>query len=393
MKQQFDLIVVGAGMVGASAALAFAQLGWRVAILERGELNRELPSGDDDIDLRVSALSPASRQLLHELGVWQMIPETRRCDYQRMRVWHEHGSVQMNFAAEQVAAPALGTIVENRTVQAALLQRLDTLTNVTLSGHTGVDQLCQTSDFVEVRDTSGNLWRASLMLAADGRESSVRELLRLPLWQGDYHQGAIVANVSLQHPHQATAWQRFLGTGPLAFLPLWDGRCSIVWSADRGRAAELMAQDDAEFALELEQALESRLGRVEAVSKRVMIPLRWHQATQWLDRRSLLIGDAAHAVHPLAGQGVNLGFGDVTTLAGLLRQDAESLYQPRRLRQFERQRKAETSLATHLFSGLKLIYGSNSAELGWLRDAGMAVVERNPLVKRLVMRSAVRNMA
>ena len=120
MKQEYDLIVVGAGMVGASAALAFAQTGYRVAVLERGDLIQDLPRTEEDIDLRVSALSPASQRLLQDLGVWQMIPSVRRCDYQRMRVWHEHGSVQMNFAAEQVAAPMLGTIVENRTVQAAL---------------------------------------------------------------------------------------------------------------------------------------------------------------------------------------------------------------------------------------------------------------------------------
>ena len=231
-----------------------------------------------------------------------------------------------------------------------------------------------------------------MLLAADGRNSTAARLLQVPVVGGTYQQMAIVANVDTELPHHNTAWQRFLATGPLAFLPLSNGQSSIVWSADDELAQELLALSDSEFTERLAEAFEYRLGRVTATSQRASFPLHWHSAEQWLTGRVLLIGDAAHGVHPLAGQGVNLGFGDVALLDNLLT-TGEPVFQPRLLRRFERQRKAETVTATHLFTALKQIYAQTNPVLCLARDVGMSLVEKNRMVKRLVMLSAMHNMA
>jgi len=209
---------------------------------------------------------------------------------------------------------------------------------------------------------------------------------------GSYAQTAIVANVTTEKPHESTAWQRFLVTGPLAFLPLSNGQSSIVWSADTARAEELLQLPDKDFMLQLSEAFEFRLGSITAMSTRAGFSLSWHTADKCLDGRVLLMGDAAHGVHPLAGQGVNLGFADVAALQGLLK-PGQPVYQYRLLRAFERQRKAEAVTATHLFSALKLFYAQQSPALCGIRDAGMSVVDKNAVIKRLVLQSAVHNMS
>lgn len=391
MKHAFDIVVVGAGMVGSSAALALARKGLSVALIERQALTEKDWAQSDEFDLRVSAISPSSQQLLAQLGIWSEIPQQRLCDYHNMCVWHENGSAEMNFCCEQVGATHLGSIVENRLILAALQKQLKLLNNVNLFAGQAIDSIQQTDQQVMV--TAGDLkLTGQLLIAADGRGSSVRKLTRLPATGGSYQQTAIVANVTTEHPHEHTAWQRFLVTGPLAFLPLSNGQSSIVWSADTARAEALLQLSDEEFVEQLSKAIEYRLGVITAISARAGFPLGWHMAERWLEGRVLLIGDAAHGVHPLAGQGVNLGFADVALLARSLSAE-QSIYNPKVLRRFERQRKAETSTAMHLFSALKLFYGQQNRLVSKARDMGMSVVEKNLLIKRLVMRSAMQNMA
>ena len=308
-----------------------------------------------------------------------------------MSVWHENGQAQMNFSCEQIGIGHLGTIVENQLLQSVLMQQLNYLPNVELLGEQEIVAINQQADAVEVKTSNGTRLRASLLVAADGRESTVRALLHLPVTSGSYRQTAIVANVSTEYPHQQTAWQRFLSTGPLAFLPLSNGQSSIVWSVDTDRAEELLQLSDADFMQQLSEAFECRLGRVTDCSARAGFALGWHAASRWLAGRVLLIGDAAHGVHPLAGQGVNLGFGDVALLHRWLL-PGQPVYRPRVLRRFERQRKAETVTATHLFSALKLIYAQRSPLLCKIRDCGMSLVDSTSLFKRLVLQSAVQNM-
>jgi ubiquinone biosynthesis UbiH/UbiF/VisC/COQ6 family hydroxylase len=392
LNQSFDAIVVGAGMVGASAALMLAQKGFSVAVLERQSLGDSGWQADAEFDLRVSAISPASQQLLSRLGVWAQVKKQRHCDYHHMCVWHEHGDASMNFSAEQTGSSHLGTIVENELVQAVMIEQLRRLNNISLFDGFMVDSILQSDHAVSVLTKEGQRLDARLLIAADGRESTVRKLTQVPAIGGTYEQTAIVANVTTELAHENTAWQRFLSTGPLAFLPLSNGQSSIVWSADSAMAEELLQLPDAEFMQQLSEAIQFRLGAVTAVSKRAGFPLAWHLTERWLHERVLFIGDAAHGVHPLAGQGVNLGFEDVALLASFFQQGME-LYDHRLLRRFERQRKAEVATAMHLFSALKLFYAQENPLLCWCRDIGMSVVEKNQPLKRQVIRSATRNMA
>ena len=392
MKNTFDIIVLGAGMVGASAALMFAKKGYSVAIVERQSTAPECYQLNDEMDLRQSAISPSSQRLLNDLGVWSTVQKKRYCDYQKMTVWHEFGGAEMNFACEQIGASHLGSIVENRLLQGVLLQQLTGLSNADLINGQAITEIHQHENKVEVVTSKGIKLEAGLLIAADGRDSTASRLLNLSSTGGSYHQTAIVANVTTEMPHQHTAWQRFLSTGPVAFLPLANGQCSIVWSADSERAAALMALDEKQFLWQLTEAFESRLGKVVDTSKRAAFPLNWHSADRWLEGRVLLIGDAAHGVHPLAGQGVNLGFGDVALLEALYTQN-QSVYCKKSLRKFERQRKAETVTATHLFSALKTIYAQQNPFFCLVRDLGMSVVENSQFLKRAVVQNAIDNLA
>ena len=392
MTAAYDVIVIGGGMVGSSTALALAQQGFSVAIIERQKFANESFKPAEAYDLRVSAISPSSQDLLTELGVWSEITQIRSCDYHKMFIWHENGNAVVRFASEQIGLPLLGTIVENNLVQASMQRALQSLHNVSLYAEQQIELINNLSHEVEVKTSTGQHLHAQLLIAADGRESSVRRLLNLAVVRGSYQQTAIVANVSTEKSHENTAWQRFLSTGPLAFLPLPNGQSSIVWSADNERADELITLSDAEFTEALSEAFEFRLGAVTRTSVRAAFPLSWHNAQQWLQQRVMLIGDAAHGVHPLAGQGVNLGFADVAMLKQLF-QDQSTIYQPRLLRQFERQRKAETARATHLFSLLKTLYGQQNGLVSLARDLGMSLVDANMMIKRLIMSNAVKNMA
>ncbi len=233
--------------------------------------------------------------------------------------------------------------------------------------------------------------QTSLLLAADGRSSPTRKLAGIDARSGSFDQTAFVANVTTELPHRQTAWQRFLATGPLAFLPLANGQSSIVWSCDNDFADELRDLGEDEFCLALGEAFEYKLGTVTSCGERGEFPLGWHQCDRWLQQRVLLIGDAAHSVHPLAGQGVNLGFSDVASLADSLG-DARDRIETNRLRRYERQRKSETWLAGQSFGGLKWLYGIEQQPVAGLRDLGMRLVEKTPWFKRSLMQKAIQNI-
>lgn len=391
MTQHFDVMVLGAGMVGATAALALARKGYSIALIERqpmGQLDSQIT---EQYDLRVSAVSPASQQLLGNLGVWQDVRQLRSYDYHHMSIWHENGTASMSFSAEQIGLSHLGTIIENRLLQSVLMKHLQHLPNVTIFDEQQVQSVLHLQNVVQITTTSAQLLQADLLLAADGRGSTIRELLHLPVTSGSYQQTAIVANVTTAKGHRNTAWQRFLASGPLAFLPLENGQSSIVWSVDTPRAEELLQMTEDNFKAELGKAFQYKLGEIKTISRRAGFPLSWHAAEKWLEQRVMLIGDAAHGVHPLAGQGVNLGFADIAQLDRLLNA-GQSAFQHKLLRKFERQRKAETRLATHLFTALKLIYSRQSPLVCKTRDLGMSIVDDNLLIKRMVLQSAVHNM-
>ena len=393
MGNKFDVIVAGAGMVGACAALSLADSGFRVALIEPARINYGSATGKDHYDERLSAISPESRRILTRLGVWAELDAGRVCDYDQMFIWHENGDARIRFDSVELARDNLGSIIENQNILRALLSACEAQSAIEWFTPDAIESITENSEIrLALKLGSGVELEADLLLAADGRGSSTRALIGLDTIGGSYDQVAIVANVKTELPHQHTAWQRFLSSGPLAMLPLANGESSIVWSSDTELAGQLLAMDDDSFCDALGQAFEHKLGAVESTGKRLSFPLGWHSCEQWLQGRALLIGDAAHGVHPLAGQGVNLGFSDVDLLTRLIG-GLEKPWRRARLRQFERQRKSETAMATHLFSSLKWLYGSDNVALNRLRNLGMQLVQDNAWCRRLLMQQAIRNMA
>ena len=388
----YDVVIVGAGMVGACAAFALAGKGYRVAIVEAAR-----PGESDDLsgahyDLRVSAISPRSRDILEQLGIWQQLDDQRVCYYEQMVIWHQHGDSSIAFDAVDLARDNLGAIVENRQLQHVLRRACERETRIEWFRPDSIEALLENNaQGVEMRLGSGRCLTAGLLLAADGRNSPTRNLAGIIARAGQYRQTAFVANVDTEYPHRFTAWQRFLSTGPLAFLPLANGQCAVVWSCDDDLASQLVGFNDDEFCDALGEAFEFKLGRVKASSRRLSFPLGWHHCEHWLKGSVLLIGDAAHSVHPLAGQGVNLGFSDVETLARLIGERGESISQ-KKLRRYERQRKSETWLAGSSFGALKWIYGLDQKGVTAIRDLGMRVVDETPWFKRAIMEKAIQNI-
>lgn len=311
-----DVAVVGAGVVGAAVALAVARSGRRVALVEARE-----PTpwrADAPPDLRVFAISPASAALFDSLGVWQAIRTARAQPYRHMRVWDAAGGGELRFDASDQGQPTLGWIVEQSLLQHVLWQALLAEPGIVRHCPDRVKGLEQHDDGVEVVLESGLRVRAGLAVAADGADSRLRELAGIEVDRHDYRQRGVVAFVGTELGHGETAWQRFLPGGPLAFLPFADGRCSIVWTLPDAEADRVLQLTDEAFLRELERAFDARLGALTAVSKRAAFPLRRQIAREFLRGRVLLAGDAAHVVHPLAGQGVNLGLQDVTALRDAL---------------------------------------------------------------------------
>jgi len=388
----FDVIVAGAGMVGACTALALAGKGFRVAIIEAAVPRDNINSSDEAYDLRVSAISPRSRVILQQLGVWQQLADERVCYYEQMHIWHQHGQASVAFDAVDLARSNLGAIVENRLLQQTLYQVCERESRIEWFMPDKIETLLESHPRgVELRLTSGRCLSAGLLLAADGRHSPTRALAGIDLQYGQYRQTAIVVNVETEYPHRYTAWQRFLSTGPLAFLPLANGQSSIVWSCDNEFAAQLDSANDDEFCDALGKAFEFKLGRVNSCSARMSFPLGWHHCQHWLKDRVLLIGDAAHSVHPLAGQGVNLGFSDVEVLTQLLGDRSDYIPQ-KQLRRYERQRKSETWVAGNSFGALKWIYGLDHKWVNRLRDLGMRIVDETPWFKRALLAKAIQNI-
>lgn len=387
----FDIVIAGAGMVGVSAAFALAGNGFRVALVEAMPAP-DFDTSGVDYDLRVSAISPSSRAILEDLGVWQQLDQERVCYYEQMFIWHQHGEASVGFDAVELARDNLGAIVENRLLQQTLYRACEKQAGIEWFMPDSVEELLVNhAAGVELRLSSGSYLKAGLLIAADGRNSQTRGLAGMEAHSGRYRQTAIVANVDTELPHRHTAWQRFLATGPLAFLPLANGQSSIVWSCDDEFAQQITATDDADFCAALGEAFEYKLGTVTGCSARTSFALGWHSCERWLEGRVLLIGDAAHGVHPLAGQGVNLGFSDVDLLANLLT-DKSALVLQKQLRRYERQRKSETWLATMSFSGLKWIYGLEQKPLTGLRNLGMRLIDETPWFKRAMMQKAARNL-
>jgi 2-octaprenylphenol hydroxylase len=386
----FDLTVVGGGMVGAALACACIGKGWRIAVVESREPRRSWPAGE--IDLRVSALNRGSQRVLARLGVWDRILAMGASPYREMHVWDAVGRGSIHFDSADLGEPDLGHIVENRVTQLALWERLEQAADVSLLCPAAVSEIALEQDAATLRLRDGRRVSTRLLVGADGRDSLVRDRVGIASRGWAYDQQALVANVEVERWHQETAWQRFLPTGPLAFLPLRDGRCAVVWSVAEPRAEELLGLDEDDFRSALEDAFDRRLGAIGAIGPRAAFPLRFQHAEQYVRPRLALIGDAAHAVHPLAGQGVNLGLMDAAELAEALdeaRARSRDIGGTWTLRRYERARRGENALMLTAMDGFKRLFSNRILPVAVARSLGLAAVDRITPLKHVFMRHAL----
>ncbi|KGE04095.1 UbiH/UbiF/VisC/COQ6 family ubiquinone biosynthesis hydroxylase [Pseudohaliea rubra] len=396
----FDITIVGAGIAGSALAAALTGRGLSLALVEARALPaaaRPPAPGLHGFDARVSALTPRSQAFLERLDVWPGVVSVRACPYRHMTVWDAEGTGSIQFDAEEVGAPALGTIVENRVLVDALLARFRGAPDIAVHAPESVARVAREGSRVALELAGGATLRSKLVVAADGALSPLREALGFRTREWDYGHRAIVATVQLEHCHGATAWQRFLPTGPLALLPLPDGedgshRCSIVWSIEDDRAEELLALDDDGFCAALAAASEHRLGAVLASTPRLAFPLHQRHAVDYIAPGVALVADAAHTIHPLAGQGINLGLADVEVLAAQVLRAAGRGLDPGRLdvlRRYQRERKGDNLLMMAAMEGFKRLFGARALPLRWLRNSGLRLVDGAAPLKRELIRQAL----
>lgn len=357
-RARLDIAVVGGGVVGCAAALALARLGLQVTLLEPREPPRWQPAVRD---LRVYAFAPDNAALLASLGVWDAVRAGRLQPYRRMRVWDAGGGAELAFDADRLGVRELGWIVEHGLLVDRLWAALPAA-GVQVRCPASVVALEQHDDGARLRLEDGTALDARLVLGADGAASSVRTLAGIDLDARDYGQRGVVGFVASERPHEDTAWQRFLPGGPLALLPFADGDSSIVWTLPDADAARVLALDDEAFGRELTSASGARLGGLRATSQRAAFPLRRQLAATHAEGRVLLVGDAAHVVHPLAGQGVNLGLRDVSALVeavrGALARHADYAA-PQRLARWARARRSENAVAAHAFGAINRAFSND----------------------------------
>lgn len=421
MKHSYDIVIAGAGMAGAACAntlanrafaesLGLAMPDWRIAVVEGGKLldtgkfanvaERSSLSGAreiDDFEVRVSALNLRSVQLLKALDVWQEIPEGFIQAFTAMDVWDAQGVSSIGFSSSDVFSDQLGYVLENTTVVQALHTKMQSSPQLSVFEGVSIKEVhkLDSGEGVSIFLEDDTELHCQLLIAADGARSFVRESLGFETRQWSYQQEAIVCTVQMDKPHDNTCYQIFTPTGPLALLPLAnESGCmaSIVWSQMTDRAAELMALSDRQFSQELANAFEGKLGKVKAVSARAKFPLRQLHAVDYVQDNIVLVADAAHAIHPLAGQGINLGFADVCLLAELLlraQQDGKELDDAKVLAKYQRQRKVDNLAMMAAMEAFSQLYVDAPLPVMMLRNIGMRAINKMSGVKKLLLKHAV----
>ena len=386
---QYDVVIIGAGIVGATAACALGEADVRVALVEA----RPLASDTDDgvRDARVFAITRASQRIFEALGVWDRIIARDAYPFREMEVWDAGGTGVIHFDSADIGEPCLGHIIEPRIIHAALRERLGSLAAVTLFCPAHFTDITVDNSAVSVNLEEGATLTAALIVAADGARSPLRERLGMPTRVHDYQQSSLVARVASEFPHQATAWQRFLPGGPLAFLPMEEGWSSIVWTLPTAEVADMLALDRDAFHAALGQAFDFRLGRIVDSERREAWPLTRLHAEHYVRERAALIGDAAHAIHPLAGQGVNLGLLDAAALAEVVLAARARGGDPGALpvlRRYERWRRGDNLLMMSAMDGFNMLFGNELGPVRWLRNFGLSMVNAAGPAKELLMRHA-----
>ena len=395
MDQQVDVLIVGGGLVGLSLACALTSSRLSITVIDAGgapeavtgaAAERQDYSLRSGFEARVSAINPASREFLSRIDAW---PAERICAFSRMSVWDGRGTAHIEFDADSISEPALGYIVENRNLLSSLRSAAS---GVDLRFDTEISAIESGPEGYRVQLADGEWLACRLLVGADGGNSLVRERCGIRTVGWRYGQDALVTNVMTSLLHGHTARQCFTAIGPLAFLPLEtpdENLCSIVWSTDR--TDELLALDEGELCRRLTLAFEGALGEVIGVDKRYSFPLRQQHALSYVRPHLALIGDAAHVIHPLAGQGVNLGFGDARALAIELAECRFSGQSPgdvSLLRRYQRSRRPFNVMVSSAMEGFRRLYGGDRPAVNWVRNTGMRIVNDSGLVKSVVMKLA-----
>ena len=395
----FDIVIVGAGAVGSAAACLLAQISHqgqsplKIALIE----SQPTPIFTaEKVDPRVAALTEKTRSIFQQLGIWGAVKAKRAAAYQAMNVWDAEGTGRITFDCRQVQQPNLGHIVENSALVSSLIEHVEQQSNIELFCPSTIKDYLLDDDALSISLDSGQTVTTQLLIAADGANSAVREHFQFATKQWEYQQKAIVTTIYTEQSNQKTAWQRFMPTGPLALLPLDDIEgahcCSIVWSQDTEEAERLMALDDTAFCQALSQASEHCLGKILKTEKRHLIPLRQSHAIDYAMPRVALLGDAAHSIHPLAGQGANLGFSDALVMA----EEIDSAYKRQLdlgdlslLKRYQRRRKPENLAAMTAMEGFKRLFGAQNSTLRLVRNYGLSAINGLGAIKNKLIKQAM----
>ena len=397
-----DLAVVGCGMTGLAAAIQLADLGLQVEVLD--QFGMDLSTIDDQaaqlmqggFDSRVSALTLASVQLLQSLGAWSHIEGWRAEPYEKMHVWDGETRGEVDFDCFDIHEKQLGFIVENRLIVLGLLKAALTRSNLKLNFASRIKTLGQfsaSSRLIELED--GDCLSAQLVVGADGAQSNTRKQLGLTTHEWDYGQHAVVATLEMAESHEHTCWQRFTEDGPLALLPLKsvnDHNVSLVWSTSPKHAAELMEMDQDAFCAAVSFGSRHALGKVVVASGIQVVPLRQRHAKRYAVDGGVLIGDAAHTIHPLAGQGVNLGFLDSAALHDVIAEAQmrrETLGDARVLKRYERSRQMSNLRMSAAMEGFRRLFARQPAPIEWARSVGMRLFSQVDPIKQHIMSEAM----
>jgi len=382
----FDVIIVGAGVIGASAALTMQQLGYRTVLIDSASKLSEMPS-----NIRATALGTQAKELLESLNVWQQLNLEQANPYSQMHVWDENSQGQLSFDAKESGLSELGFICDHFALQRCLQGQCENESSIEVRFESSIEQLDQYENKVEVQLKDGSNLSASLLIAADGVSSFIRQALGITTHSVSYQQTGIVAQIETEKSHQDTAWQRFLEGGPLALLPLANGNCSIVWTVDSVDAGDLLSLSEEDFQRRLEMASQGILGEINLVGKRYSFPLKSVKASQYLHEKVLLIGDAAHGIHPLAGQGANLGLADVAELKSVLQEQPDLNNARRFLRRYERARKVDNYATDSSMSLINAMFKKQTVGLSLARETGMNLLNKSSFIKSVLIAAAQRS--
>jgi 2-polyprenylphenol 6-hydroxylase len=386
----FDILIVGGGLVGLTLANILADTDWRVAVVDH-QTAPDIKS-NPNYDLRVSAINHASQAIFQSLNIWETLKQHRVSSFQKMQVWDANSPAKIQFDCAEVSQPYLGHIIEHGVIKQALWQRLKSYENVCLYYENPLLSLTECQDGIKIK-LADKIMFSQLLVGADGAKSWVAKKAGLLSKTKSYQQSALVTTVRSQHSHQQTAWQRFLNHGPIALLPLADPHLtSLVWTTTPDQANYLQQMNDADFSQQLTVALEECLGKLEAIDQRLVFPLQESHALHYVKPCIALIGDAAHTLHPLAGQGVNLGLLDAACLAQVVQEahqtnrDFASIMS---LRRFERWRKGENTLMIKAMAGFRHCFANPSTLAKNARHWGFNIAAKVPPLKLFFIRRAM----